>query len=1049
MSDFQEKLQQLRKNYAGSLEDRLSQIHIETKSLLTEWSQENAKTLHRLCHSLSGSGATYGYPLLSKAGRQLEELLHTILLKDIAANDNQLQLISEYLENIHEQIAAALQTDVITSTPDPDSIESFVLPTDPSNKENGNLVFLIEDDVPQSLQISSLITNAGYRVRIINHLESLEQKIQDEQPDAIVMDIVFPDEELGGTNFIRKLNKQTSNLAPTIFTSIRNDIETRLAALRADARYFLPKPLNNHKLIQCLNEITNTYQQEPYRVLIIDDDTYTANFHANILNASGITTSILSNPMKALDVIQSFRPELILMDLYMPECNGIELAEVIRQDESKHGVSIIFLSAEKETNKQISSLLKGGDDFIVKPVNAEHLASIVTARTERARVINNTNKELRIALRENQTQRLALDQHAIVSIADAEGTITYVNDRFCEVSKYKREELIDQNHRILNSGFHPNSFFSDMWNSISNGKIWQGEIQNKTKDGELYWVESTIMPFLDENGIPYQYISVRTDITPVRQSEIKLRKSEERLNRSQTFANIGTWDWNITTGDLFWSERIGPLFGYGEQEIDTTYDNFLAAVHPDDRSMVTESVAWCVESGVKYDIEHRIVTQDGDIRWVQERGDVTRDHDGNPLHMLGVVQDITRRKKAENEREQATANLNLAKEEAENANKAKSEFLSSMSHELRTPLNAILGFSQLLELDDEAPLSECQKENIDHITQSGWHLLELINEVLDLSKIEAGKVGLSLENTMLKDVLDDCLTLIGPLANEHDIRLINNIEPHIQSSLFYVDRTRLKQILLNLMSNAVKYNSKQGSVTFTASELNNGAVRIHVTDTGKGLNKESKSHLFKPFERVGAENTNIEGTGIGLVITKQLVELMGGNIGFESESGKGSTFWVEFNRITDQESNKDKESYTHTATGKTEDNNIQRGHTILYIEDNPANLNLVEQIMEQHREDTLLSAHNAEIGLDMARTHQPDLILLDINLPDIDGYEVLRQLKFMNGMKNVPVFAISANAMPADIKKGLDAGFLEYITKPININEFSEKLDSALKKIHP
>jgi PAS domain S-box-containing protein len=388
--------------------------------------------------------------------------------------------------------------------------------------------------------------------------------------------------------------------------------------------------------------------------------------------------------------------------------------------------------------------------------------------------------------------------------------------------------------------------------------------------------------------------------------------------------------------------------------------------------------------------------------------------------------------------ETATIAAEKATAVAEKANLAKSEFLSSMSHELRTPLSAILGFAQLIETGTPLP-TEKQKRNLDQILRAGWYLLDLINEILDLALIESGKLSLSLESVALAEVLRDCQTLIEPQAEKQSVN-INFLEidtPHV----VHADRTRLKQILINLLSNAIKYNKPAGSVTVHCIAQPLGRIRICVTDTGEGLAAEKIAQLFQPFNRLGQENNVVEGTGIGLVMTKRLIELMGGEIGLESKLGEGSTFWVEMHLTTQAVTDC---VAVETLACKPEKLHTDM-HTLLYVEDNPANLMLIEDIMARRPNTRLLTALDGTSGIALARATQPDVILMDINLPGISGIQALKILAADPTTAHIPVIALSANAMQSDIEKGIQAGFFRYLTKPIKINEFMTTLDTALE----
>jgi len=392
-------------------------------------------------------------------------------------------------------------------------------------------------------------------------------------------------------------------------------------------------------------------------------------------------------------------------------------------------------------------------------------------------------------------------------------------------------------------------------------------------------------------------------------------------------------------------------------------------------------------------------------------------------------------------RHQVELELHNAMAVAKKANLAKSDFLSSMSHELRTPLSAILGFAQLMESGSPSP-TVSQKRSIDQILKAGWYLLELINEILDLALIESGKLSLSLEPSALAEIMHECQAMIEPQAQKRDIRMTF---PQFEIPYFVkADRTRVKQVLINLLSNAVKYNKVGGAVIVDCTARTAGRIRICIKDTGQGLTPDELTQLFQPFNRLGKEAGIEEGTGIGLMVSKRLVELMNGEIGVESTVGVGSVFWIELNLSAKPQLAAGAAESEATTVAGTQVQTAAQLRTLLYVEDNPANLMLVEDLIARRPDIRLLSATDGNRGIEIARASLPDVILMDINLPGISGITALKLLRADPATAHIPVIALSANAIPRDIQKGLQAGFFRYLTKPIKVDEFMDTLDVAL-----
>ncbi|MCX6873191.1 MAG: ATP-binding protein [Verrucomicrobia bacterium] len=414
---------------------------------------------------------------------------------------------------------------------------------------------------------------------------------------------------------------------------------------------------------------------------------------------------------------------------------------------------------------------------------------------------------------------------------------------------------------------------------------------------------------------------------------------------------------------------------------------------------------------------------------------------------LLIGTDNTLRKQIEEERnrvykvlQENTLELEKAKAVAEKANLAKSDFLSSMSHELRSPLNAILGFAQLMDSDTPPP-TPSQQGSIDQILHAGWYLLELIGEILDLAVIESGRLSLSLEAVSLPDVMMECQSMIEPQAQKRGISM--TFPSFANPCYIKADRTRVKQVIINLLSNAIKYNQPDGSVSVNCVMTLPDRVRISVKDTGAGLSPDNLAQLFQPFNRLGQEAGGEEGTGIGLVVSKRLVELMQGRIGVASTVGTGSEFWLELLVASDPHAGYIEAAGAAGAAPPVIDG--RKSRLLLYIEDNPANLKLIEQLIARRPDMRLLTAQNGNDGINLARVSLPDVILMDINLPGLNGIEAMKILRLDPLTAHIPIVALSANAMPCDIEKGLEAGFFRYLTKPIKVNQFMDTLSEVME----
>lgn len=562
------------------------------------------------------------------------------------------------------------------------------------------------------------------------------------------------------------------------------------------------------------------------------------------------------------------------------------------------------------------------------------------------------------------------------------------------------------------------------------------------KDGSRFPALVSVTALRDDQNAIIGYLLIGTDNTARKHVEEEQKKLNQRL-RDQQFYTRSLIESNIDP--LITTDPSGIITDINKQMealTGCTRDELIGAPF---KNYFTDPER--AEAGIKRVLnENKITNYELTVRAIGGKETVvsynaTTFYDRNRTlqGVFAAARDVTQRNLLDQALQENNIELGKAKLEAEKANLAKSDFLSSMSHELRTPLGAILGFAQLIDSSTPPP-SQAQKRSLDQILQAGWYLLKLINEILDLALIESGKLSLSMEPVSLAAIIQECQSIIGPEARKYNITVIF---PQLDTPcIVHADHTRVKQVLINLLSNAIKYNRTSGIVTLSYHQVSEQRIRIEIEDTGHGLSAEKISQLFQPFNRLGQENNAMEGTGIGLVMTKRLIELMDGLIGVRSTEGKGSVFWVEMN-LTEERAiiiETAKPQYIQKVDGEL----AAPVYSLLYVEDNPANLMLIEDLIARRPDIRLLTARDGTSGVELACSALPDVILMDINLPGISGLDALKILSLDSATAHIPVLAVSANAIPRDIEKGLQAGFFRYLTKPINVHEFMCTLDETL-----
>jgi PAS domain S-box-containing protein len=793
------------------------------------------------------------------------------------------------------------------------------------------------------------------------------------------------------------------------------------------------------------------------RVLYVEDNPLDADLVRRALARDAQTASfdvvVASTLGQAREHLRASAPcDALLVDLNLPDGHGIDLIREIRAE--RRALAVVALTSQGDEAVALSALKAGADDYLPKTDDlAQRLPNALRAALERFRAdAARYARSLRVLYAEHDAVDLDLtrrhfERHAsnlqMDNVHDAASVLERLPRSAGEAATM---DVLLLDYRLTgDSGLDVLKVVRvdrglDLPVVMVTGQGSEDVAAQAMRLGATDYVVKRdnylhALPAVLENA--FHRVSGARE-------QAALRRSEERLALVLRGSNDAPWDWDVLSGERYLSPRLWQTLGFdaAPSEIDT--ETLRGLLHPDEKEALVQRFAGALQ-GVEDDIEVelRLRHRDGHFVPVLARGFISRRDAGRAVRVSGTLTDLSELKRTEaeiralnsslearvNER---TAELQQAVQRAENASRAKSEFLSHMSHELRTPMNAILGFAQIIERSDPSPR---QLKWAGEIRRAGDHLLQMIEDLLDLARIEVGKMAIRIEALELEPVLAEALAIVQPLIDARGLRVLQDCRD--ADGPVKADRLRLRQILVNLLSNAAKYNLEGGTITIRCTRQGE-RIRLSVADTGVGMTPEKLASLFQPFERLGAELGKVEGTGIGLALARQLAGLMGASLGVDSRVGVGSDFWIDIPCA-------DADTPQSGAPAAALQPGGRVAFEVLYIEDNLPNTEVISAFLSQHSNVHLRTACDGPSGLLMARQHVPDIILLDIHLPGMDGYQVLQQVRADSRLQAIPVVALSADAMPHDRQRGLAAGFDRYIAKPVDLSELLRVLEGLFE----
>jgi PAS domain S-box-containing protein len=926
------------------------------------------------------------------------------------------------------------------------------------------------------LLVSVLYDKNNYEQRSENTLITIAKQIRllDLQLNQAVLMLRFGlkknDAKVAGYlkeigNYYQEMSSNISSVKKLNNRLINNELDTLYSQMYKKRQAIDEFKLNNTLFIQSLTQFQKLADQ------IVQQENINTNLKYKIyqlqnsvihsfLDSATIPdkTLIITDQLLQLAVQQNRQHQAVIIEMaeqaktmfHYINAAQLSLDKIIASQnislaEELENKIIAYFNMKQEKKYQLQNTL-----FIIAMLSVLYTVYLLVSLRKKSADLNKTLNDL-------EKQQFALDQHAIVSSADVKGNITYVNDKFCEISGYSREELVGQNHRIVKSGHHPKEVFEEMWRTICRGEVWHGQIKNKKKDHGFYWVNGTIVPFLNEKGKPYQYISIRTDIT--RQKELEKQLVDEQHFLEQVTAAMAQGLYALDLNGLcnFWNKEAENILGWKSKELIGQELHEIIHFQDEQRNRISKEECLAnnsIRDNKIYNSDTEFFThKDGRVLPISVIA-VPLLENGKTIGTVAVFNDISKRKADEKIINQAIIN-------AKQASQAKSDFLANMSHEIRTPMNGIIGMT---ELALETNLTTEQREYLEIVKDSSCALLSIVNDILDFSKIEAGKLALEHIEFDLNNLLKKTLAILTPKAEQKKIQLsVAEIEHPEQFKQLTGDPGRLRQVLINLVGNAIKFTLEgqiKLSITLQKKEAQRCCLLFAIADTGIGIAEDKQATIFDVFSQADTSVTRrFGGTGLGLSISKQFIELMGGKIWLESKLNVGTTFFftcwfdyraAEINRCSAPsiiendfavDNLPNQQLLPKSIDMTTASDEAKTILTILLTEDNLINQKLAKKLLEKqgHRVEI---ANNGLEAITLFEQQKFDLILMDFQMPEMNGLEATQRIRAIEQQKggHIPIIAMTANAMSEDKDRAINAGMDAYVPKPINVQELLEQI---------